>query len=276
MRSLVNNAQKATDGVQSPPTSLKLVGRHPSSPLPPPPPLPVDLTKLERVPNNQGIGKSTTKNQRRKGPTKMNHVFIRKLEERPIICLNSEFQPYSKKDKVDIELSRFLEMIARLYIPLNFVNWSRVPEQEKISWWEYVKTKYIIPEEGKYCVLKMLDDNWRVYKSRVKSRCFKKFDNDRDRIKSKPANIQLEQFMVILKCWSDEAVQDKAEKNVANRKKITYMHIAGRTSFAQFRSKMKIANLDGDYTTISAKHQSYPKTHKGHRNMANPDKELAR
>ncbi|XP_074352336.1 uncharacterized protein LOC141691498 [Apium graveolens] len=56
MRSLVNNAQKATDGVQSPPTSLKLVGRHPSSPLPPPPPLPVDLTKLERVPNNQGIG----------------------------------------------------------------------------------------------------------------------------------------------------------------------------------------------------------------------------
>ncbi|KAL8094209.1 hypothetical protein AgCh_035912 [Apium graveolens] len=49
MRSLVNNAQKATDGVKSPPTSLKPVGGHPSPPLPPPPPLPVDLTKLERT-----------------------------------------------------------------------------------------------------------------------------------------------------------------------------------------------------------------------------------
>ncbi|XP_074354896.1 uncharacterized protein LOC141693640 [Apium graveolens] len=56
MRSLVNNSQKATDGVKSPPTSLKPVGRHPSPPLLPPPPLPVDLTKLERIPNNQGIG----------------------------------------------------------------------------------------------------------------------------------------------------------------------------------------------------------------------------
>ncbi|KAL8094203.1 hypothetical protein AgCh_035906 [Apium graveolens] len=158
MRSLVNNAQKATNGVRSPPTSLKPVGRHPT------PPLPVDLTKLERVPNNQGIGKSSTKNQRRRGPAKMNHVFTRKLEDRPIICLNSEFQPYSKKDKVVNELSRILGMIAR------------------------------------------------------------------DRIKNKPANIQLEQFMVILKYWSDKAVQDKVEKNVANRKKVTDTHNVGRTT----------------------------------------------
>ncbi|KAL8094211.1 hypothetical protein AgCh_035914 [Apium graveolens] len=172
MLSLVNNAQKAIDGVKSPPTSLKSVGRHPSPPLPQPPPLPVDLTKLERVPNNQGIGKSSTKNQSRRGPTKMNHIITRRLEDRPIICLNSEFQTYSKKYKVVNELSSFLGMIAR------------------------------------------------------------------DRIKSKPAKIPLEQFMVILKYWSDEAVQDKAEKNVANRKKVTDTHTVGRISFAQLRSKM--------------------------------------
>ncbi|XP_074325248.1 uncharacterized protein LOC141662100 [Apium graveolens] len=96
-----------------------------------------------------------------------------------------------------------------------------------------------------------------------------------DRIISKPANIPLEQFMVILKYWSDEAVQDKAEKNVANRKKVTYTHTAGRTIFAQLRSKMKIANLDGESTTIAAKRQLYPKTRKGHTNRANPDDELA-
>ncbi|XP_074354701.1 uncharacterized protein LOC141693487 isoform X3 [Apium graveolens] len=80
--------------------------------------------------------------------------------------------------------------------------------------------------------------------------------------------------MVILKYWSDEDVQDKAKKNVANRKKVTGTHIAGRTSFVQLRSEMKITNLDGEYTTISAKHQLYPKTHMGHTNRANPDQEL--
>ncbi|KAL8094216.1 hypothetical protein AgCh_035919 [Apium graveolens] len=225
MRSLVNNSQKATDGVKSPPTSLKPVGRHPSPPLLPPPPLPVDLTKLERIPNNQGIGKSSTKNQSRRGPTKMNHIFTRKLEDRPIICLNYEFHPYSKKDKVVNELSSFLGTIAGLYIPLNFVNWFRVPEEEKNGWWEYVK--------------------W-VYKSRVKSRYFKKFDNDMDRIIRKPAKIPLEQFMVILKYWSDEAMQEKARKNVANRKNVTDTHTVGRTSFAQLRSKMVEADGSDD------------------------------
>ncbi|KAL8094205.1 hypothetical protein AgCh_035908 [Apium graveolens] len=178
-------------------------------------------------------GKSSTKNQKRRGPTKMNHVFTRKLEDRPIICINSEFQPYSKKDEVVNELSRYLGTIER------------VPEEEKNGWWEYVKIKYIILEEGKYWVLKTLDDNWRVYKSRVKSRYFKKFYNDRDRVKSKHVNIPLEQFMVILKYWSDEDVQDKVEKNVANRKKVTDTHIVGRTSFAQLCSKMA-DRLDDD------------------------------
>ncbi|KAL8120143.1 hypothetical protein AgCh_017325 [Apium graveolens] len=150
------------------------------------------------------ISESSTTNQRRRGPTKMNHVFTRKLADRPIICLNSEFQPYSKKDKVVNELSSFLGMISRLYIPLDFVNWSRVPEEEKNGWWEYVKIEYIIPEEVKDWVLKTLDDNWRY--------------------------------------WSDDALQDKAEKNVANSKKVTDIHTAGRTSFAQLRSKM--ANSD--------------------------------
>ncbi|KAL8121437.1 hypothetical protein AgCh_018240 [Apium graveolens] len=150
--------------------------------------------------------------------------------------------PYSKKDKVVNELSRFLGKIERLDIPLDFVSWSRVSEEEKNGLREYLKTKYIIPEEGKNWVLKMLDDNWRVYKSRVKSRCFKKFDNDRDRIKSKPANIPLEQFMVMLKYWSDEAVQDKDENNIANRKKVTDTHTVGHTSFTQLRNKMANPN----------------------------------
>lgn len=99
-------------------------------------------------------------------------------------------------------------------------------------------TKYIIPEEGKDWVLRTLDDNWRVYKSRVKSRCFTKYDNDEDRIRSKPPNIPLEQFKVLLKYWSDESVQKKATKCTASRSYVTDTHAVGRTSFAQLRNEM--------------------------------------
>lgn len=87
-------------------------------------------------------------------------------------------------------------------------------------------------------MLKTLDDNWRVYKSRVKSRCFTKFDNDEERLNSKPPTIPLEQFKVLLKYWSNELVQEKAAKCQESRKHVTDTHTAGRTSFAQLRSKM--------------------------------------
>lgn len=101
-----------------------------------------------------------------------------------------------------------------------------------------VQTKYIIPEEGRDWVLKTLDDNWRVYKSRVKSKHYNKYKNDEERIRNKPATIPLEQFKVLMKYWSDEAIQKRASKNLANRKKVTDTHTAGRTSFAQIRSEM--------------------------------------
>ncbi|KAL8107476.1 hypothetical protein AgCh_024042 [Apium graveolens] len=140
------------------------------------------------------IGESSTKSTRRRGPTKMNHVFIRRLDERPVINLNRDLQPVSKEKKVITEFSSFIGTIARLYIPLDYVNWSKVPEAIKDGWWEYIKTKYIIPEEGKDWVIKSLADDWRVYKSRVKSACYTKFDTDAERMKSRPANITVEQF----------------------------------------------------------------------------------
>ncbi|KAL8156687.1 hypothetical protein AgCh_001693 [Apium graveolens] len=102
MRSSVNNAQKPTDGEKSPPMSLEPVGLHPSPRLPPPPPLPVDLTKIERVPNNQGIG---------------------------------TMDAYLETQKQKREMQNTNGKQA---------------------------TKYIIPEERKYWVLKTLDDNWRM------------------------------------------------------------------------------------------------------------------
>ncbi|XP_074341832.1 uncharacterized protein LOC141679226 [Apium graveolens] len=210
------------------------------------------------------VSESSTKSTRRRGPTKMNHVFTRRLDERPVINLNHDLQPVSKEKNVITEFSSFIGTIARLYIPLDYVNWSKVPKAIKDGWWEYIKTKYIIPEEGKDWVIRSLADDWRVYKSRVKSACYTKFDTDAERMKNRPANIPVEQFKVLLKYWSDESVKKKAETNKKNRKNVTDTHTAGRTSFAQIRNEMKIGK---DARAQDTKKAIYPKTRKGHTMM---------
>ena len=87
------------------------------------------------------VGESSTKSTRHRGPTKMNHVFTRRLDERPVINLNHDLQPVSKEKNIITEFSSFIRTIARLYIPLDYVNWSKVPEAIKDGWWEYIKVK---------------------------------------------------------------------------------------------------------------------------------------
>ncbi|KAL8156690.1 hypothetical protein AgCh_001696 [Apium graveolens] len=181
MRSSVNNAQKfckAIDGDKSPPTSLEPFGLHPSLRLRPPPPLPVDLTKIERVPINQEIGTMDAYLEMQKQKREMQNT-----QDKQAVTTNLEAHHQTFAALTEILETSFSFTISTFRL------------SSRLLFNDLTMTKYIIPEEGKYWVLKTLDDNWRVYKSRVKSRCFKKFDNDMDRIKSKPANIPLNLFM---------------------------------------------------------------------------------
>lgn len=86
--------------------------------------------------------------------------------------------------------------------------------------------------------MRTIGDSWRVYKSRVKSRYYTRYDNDADRIKNKPKYIPINQFNVLLQYWGDETIQEKAAKNAANRKNVIDTHTSGRMSFAQIRNTM--------------------------------------
>lgn len=69
----------------------------------------------------------------------MSSVFTRKMEERPELILNHELQPVHEDSKIRSEFGSFLGTIGRQCVPLDYVNWSRVPESEKNGWWEFVK-----------------------------------------------------------------------------------------------------------------------------------------
>ncbi|KAL8132402.1 hypothetical protein AgCh_008051 [Apium graveolens] len=202
-------------------------------PLPPPPPLPTDLAqfkKLKREMDNDGVGTmgtyialkklswnrkphmslmlkkkiwgklmtltivgDTTKPKRCRGPSNMNHAFTRKLEDIPVITLNKKLQPVDESSKIRAELSSFMGTLARQCVPLDYINWSVVPESHKNSWW----------------------------------------DLDVERLQNRPASIPFEKFKVLLEYWGDEDVQTKAVTSAGNRKKVTDVHNAGGTSFAK-------------------------------------------
>ena len=44
--------------------------------------------------------------------------------------------------------------------------------------------------------------------------------------------------MALLRYWNDDFVEEKAGKNIANRKKVIDTHTVGRKSFAQLRSEL--------------------------------------
>lgn len=73
----------------------------------------------------------------------MNHVFTRKLEDRLVITLNKKLQPVAESSKIRAELSSFVGTLARQCVPLDYINWSVVPESHKNSWWEYVQVNTI-------------------------------------------------------------------------------------------------------------------------------------
>lgn len=95
-------------------------------------------------------------------------------------------------------------------------------------------------------MLRTLRDAWKVFKSRIKKKHYRKYDNDVERLKNKPSDIPLDEFKVLIKYWGSKKVQEIAEKNASNRKKIVDTHTAGTTSFAQISKQMELSNENGE------------------------------
>ncbi|KAL8156186.1 hypothetical protein AgCh_001332 [Apium graveolens] len=99
------------------------------------------------------------------------------------------------------------------------------------------ETKCIIPEEGKGWVLRTMTELWRIHESRVKAEYYTKYSTDVERLQNRLASIPLERF----------------------KKKVTDVHNAGRTSFAQNGKNMKNKKK---MPQTPRKGHIYPKTRK--------------
>ncbi|KAL4573559.1 hypothetical protein LXL04_020369 [Taraxacum kok-saghyz] len=89
------------------------------------------------------LEKDTVISTRKRGPTMMHGVQVRKINEREIIICNESRQPIGPQtEENDIvgKFSHFLGTIARNYdyAPLTYNSWHKVPDKEKEKMWEFV------------------------------------------------------------------------------------------------------------------------------------------
>ncbi|KAK1380994.1 hypothetical protein POM88_027738 [Heracleum sosnowskyi] len=177
--------------------------------------------------------------QRMRGKTRMDKVHMRSLDKRLVIGMNEFFQPITENDKVLSKLSSFMGTLAKRCVSLTYVTWRHVPQNLRKTMWNYVKARYIIPDELECWVIESIHASWRGYKGRIKEAHFTAFDNDEMRLENRLDDIPLESFKMLLEYWNDDTVQEKAKKNSAARKSYTDTHTRGPKSFAQIRHKMK-------------------------------------
>nr|XP_017228755.1 PREDICTED: uncharacterized protein LOC108192725 [Daucus carota subsp. sativus] len=177
--------------------------------------------------------------QRMRAKTRMDKVHTRSFDKRIVIEMNDDFQPIAENDKVLSELSSFLGTLAKRCVPLTYVTWRHVPKNLRQTMWNYVKARYVIPDELENWVIETIHSSWKTYKSRTKAGLFTAYENDEMRLENRPDDIPLETLKMLLDYWNDESIQEKARKNSNARKHYVDTHTLGPKSLAQYRYKMK-------------------------------------
>ncbi|KAL2898074.1 ATP synthase gamma chain [Bienertia sinuspersici] len=187
----------------------------------------------------QEMNPSKGKKRKHRGPTKLVRAHARSMEERPMVILNSFGQPVGPTDKVVKEYTRFLGTLARNpeFAPLTYCDWPSLPTHDKM--WNYIQEKYLVPTEGRKWAMQTMDDQWRAYKSRMKSEHYYAYKTDAERLKSCPQTMPENQFRAFINYWDSEPVKEESERNKANRQLLEDMHTMGPTSYAMLRQNLK-------------------------------------
>ncbi|GER51440.1 plant transposase [Striga asiatica] len=151
------------------------------------------------------------KKRRTRGPTMCKDVHAWTLDERRPIFFNVKGQPIGPDQETLTKFSMFLGTISRdsTLAPLNKVDWRHVTGKDKI--FDYVKKKFIIPEEAMEYVLSSVGDLWRSHKCRIKKKHYTGYENDKERWMNRPKSISDSHFKELLEYWKLDEVKPDNE-----------------------------------------------------------------
>ncbi|KAL8255312.1 hypothetical protein R6Q59_033533 [Mikania micrantha] len=197
----------------------------------------------------QGREREKTKDTlkfKKRGPTMMHLVHMRKFNEREVIICNEFGQPIgpvTKEKDIAAQFYRFLGTIARnhSYASLVHSSWHKVPHKEKI--WDYVLEKYDVPDAARTWVLMTIGNAYKVHKCRFKKKHFYQYKDNKTRWRNRPKNILEDDFSRLLSLWNNKKTANRCLRAKETRMSQKNMHTAGPKSFARIRDEMEAPTL---------------------------------
>ncbi|WCJ18491.1 DNA-binding bromodomain-containing protein [Euphorbia peplus] len=184
-----------------------------------------------------------------RGPTRCRFMSDLPEGQRIYVPINTLGQPIGPEAS---KLASFLGTLARdgKMAPLNYLDWSAMPESVKENLWKFVQTKFDIDPLCKNWFLKSIAAKWRNWKAKLKADHYNPHTTDEERLRDCNKRIYPDQWAALVAHWNDEAVQLRAMKNKANRAKQKSAHVSGSKSFARIREEEQ-AKRDGKELTRS-------------------------
>ncbi|XP_050209653.1 uncharacterized protein LOC126660288 isoform X2 [Mercurialis annua] len=176
------------------------------------------------------------KRRKVRGPTRCRLMWDLPRGERIFVPINMLGQPVGPEAS---KLASFLGTVARdgKMAPLNFLDWSGMPEAYKEDMWQFIQTKFEIDPICKTWAMKSLASKWRNWKAKLKADHYNPHTTDEERLKDINKRILPEQWAALIAHWNTEEVQIRCAKNKANRAKQKSAHAAGSKSFARIREE---------------------------------------
>ncbi|XP_020533280.1 uncharacterized protein LOC105629656 isoform X2 [Jatropha curcas] len=193
--------------------------------------------------------RSTHESKRRvRGPTRCRFMLDMPDGERIFVPINELGQPVGAEAS---KLASFLGTVARNgnMAPLNFLDWSAMPETSKEDMWQFVQSKFDLDPLCKTWVMKSLASKWRNWKAKLKADHYNPHSTDEERLKDCNKRILPDQWAALVAHWNSEEVQLRCAKNKANRAKQKTAHAAGSKSFARIREEERAKRSDGKEPT---------------------------
>ncbi|XP_057734542.1 uncharacterized protein LOC130949978 [Arachis stenosperma] len=169
------------------------------------------------------------KKKKTRGKTTCKEIYARTMEQQEEITFDLG-QPVGPTDQSVSNLTSFVGTIGRnkRFVSLLYTSWHAVPPKAKKFMWDYVNTKFFLPDSGEKWVIQAIRDAWKRFKRKIKQKHFVPYDNIEDMVKNRPP--QVPESGAPMKISKYDLILQRATKETKEEPKRFEMFIATRTS----------------------------------------------
>ncbi|XP_072052838.1 uncharacterized protein [Arachis hypogaea] len=198
--------------------------------------LPLDENYYSHVMEDIDVNEGEPKKKKTREKTTCKEIYARTMEQREEVIFDIG-QPVGPTDQSVSNLTSFVGTIGRnkRFVSLLYTSWHAVTPKAKKFMWNYVNTKFILPDSGEKWVIQAIRDAWKRFKGKIKQKHFVPFDTIEDMVKNRPTQVPEGHFIKLIYYWSHPIIQSMSEKNKKHKEHQKFPHRMGPINFGRVR-----------------------------------------